>query len=387
MDMEPEIRYLFVLKGVPCDESDDEWDSYMREEFGARGPGTGAEDGNGMDTGLEMLELVEHAFQVYDGLAGGIGVNEGDIEEDDIHEVLHDPVVEEEPNVGGQRQEEGYEHDTDMADDDLEAMELVPPSQRELLEASATTPLYAGASLTSLGATLILLNCLRTHGASNVLVNELFGILSKSILPSVNSLPNSEYSASKTLKQLGLAYNTIHVCPGPKACILFRGDHVDREQCPQCGAQRFKQVGKAKVPVKVLRHFPLIPRLSRMFSTPLQAQYMTWHARNLSEPGVMRQAADSPQWKFVNDRYREEFAHDDRNLRLGLATDGVNPFSVKRSTWSTWPVLLMNYNLPPWMTTKRHFIMLSLIIPGKKSVSGDNFDTYLQPLLDELLIL
>ena len=50
-------------------------------------------------------------------------------------------------------------------------------------------------------------------------------------------------------------------------------------------------------------------------------------------------------------------------------------------------MLLLNYNLPPWMTTKKHFIMLSLIIPGKKFVSGENFDTYLQPLLEELMEL
>ena len=47
----------------------------------------------------------------------------------------------------------------------------------------------------------------------------------------------------------------------------------------------------------------------------------------------------------------------------------------------------MNLNLPLWMTTKKHFIMLSLIIPGKKSVIGNNFDTYLEPLLEELHML
>lgn len=234
----------------------------------------------------------------------------------------------------------------------------------------------------------MLLNCLRTYGASNMLVNELFAILSKSMLPKINSLPQNEYHASKVLKRLGLAYETIHCCPGSRTCVLFRGNELkDLARCPVCGADRFKQVGRSKVPVKVLRHFPLIPRLQRMFSTPLQASYMTWHSRHGSEDGVMRGAVDSHQWKFVDWKWNREFAFEDRNLRLGLATDGVNPFSVKRSTWSTWHVLIMNYNLPPWMTTKKHFIMLALIIPGKKSVTGDNFDVYLQPLLDELKVL
>ena len=221
----------------------------------------------------------------------------------------------------------------DRADDDLGEMDMEPPSLQETLEFDATTPLYAGAKLTTLGATLILLNCLRTHGATNVPINELFGILSKSILPTVNSLTHTEYAASKNLKQLDLAYDTIHVCPGPNTFILFRGEEYrNLQHCPICGSEQYKQVGRARVPAKVLRHFPLIPRLIRMFSTPLQAPLMTWHARNISEEGVMRHAADSEQWKFVNSRYREEFSGEDRNLRLGLATDGVNPFSMKRST-------------------------------------------------------
>ena len=66
-----------------------------------------------------------------------------------------------------------------------------------------------GAKLSSLSATLLLLNSLRVHGASNVLMNEVFRILSCSILQDINSLPPMKYAASKTLKQLGLAYNTI----------------------------------------------------------------------------------------------------------------------------------------------------------------------------------
>ena len=208
------------------------------------------------------------------------------------------------------------------------------------------------------------------------------------MLPKVNSLPSNEYHASKILKQLGLAYETIHCCPGPRACILFSGEeYANLIECPKCGAQRYKQVGKSLVPRRVLRWFPLIPRLQRMYSTPLQASYMTWHQWHGSEDGVMRGACDSYQWKFVNWRWHDEFSFEPRNLRLGLATDGVNPFSIKRSNWSTWPVLILNYNLPPWMTTKKHFVMLSLIIPGKKSVTSEDFDVYLQPLLEELKIL
>jgi hypothetical protein len=50
-------------------------------------------------------------------------------------------------------------------------------------------------------------------------------------------------------------------------------------------------------------------------------------------------------------------------------------------------MFLINYNLPPWLETKPFFLMLSLIIPGKKSVTSYKIDVYLEPLYDELMEL
>jgi hypothetical protein len=61
--------------------------------------------------------------------------------------------------------------------------------------------------------------------------------------------------------------------------------------------------------------------------------------------------------------------------------DGMNPFSEKRSSWSTWPVLILNYNLLPWLIMKFFFVSLSLIIPGKKAVTDEHFDVFLEPLM------
>jgi hypothetical protein len=52
-----------------------------------------------------------------------------------------------------------------------------------------------------------------------------------------------------------------------------------------------------------------------------------------------------------------------------------------------WPVLLLNYNLPPWLCTKKFFIMLALLILGKQSVKLENFDVFMEPLVKELLEL
>ena len=77
-----------------------------------------------------------------------------------------------------------------------------------------------------------------------------------------------------------------------------------------------------------------------------------------------------------------QFLFEPRNVRLGLAADGFNPFGMLSTTHSTWPVMLVLYNLPPWLCMKRSSLILSLVIPGPTS-PGITTDMYLQLLVEE----
>ena len=50
---------------------------------------------------------------------------------------------------------------------------------------------------------------------------------------------------------------------------------------------------------------------------------------------------------------------------------------------STWPVIVVPYNLAPCYCMKKEFNMLCLLIPGPNS-PGRCLDVYLRPLIDEL---
>lgn len=156
-------------------------------------------------------------------------------------------------------------------------------------------------------------------------------------------------------------------------------------KCPECGAARYISE-RSRRAVKILRHFPLIPRLKRMFRCASLAELNKWHAKREKAGDRVECVPDCKAWKHIDSLY-PQFASEERNIRLGLALDGVNPFSNQSLSHSTWPVVLLNYNLPPWLVTKRFFIMLSLIIPGKESVTSENIDVYLSPLIEELLEL
>nr|GFA15967.1 reverse transcriptase domain-containing protein [Tanacetum cinerariifolium] len=67
----------------------------------------------------------------------------------------------------------------------------------------------------------------------------------------------------------------------------------------------------------------------------------------------------------------------------GLAADGFNPFGNLSQAYSMWLMILTTYNLPSWLCMKESSFMLTLLIPGPKSLSKD-IDVYLRPLIDDL---
>ncbi|KAM6552349.1 hypothetical protein CsatB_002157 [Cannabis sativa] len=216
----------------------------------------------------------------------------------------------------------------------------------------------------------------------NYIFDELLKLL-KFAFPKENKIPATHYEAKKKLGKLGLGYESIHVCVNN--CCLFHNEHASKDFCPVCGTSRWinEETSGKKVAHKVMRYFPLTPRLKRLYSSRHTSKEMVWHRTGrVRENGVMRHPVDSAAWKDFDSRH-PDFARDPRNVRLGLAADGFNPFGNMSLSYSMWPVVLVNYNLPPWMCMKDNNFMLSLLIPGPKS-PGKDMDVFLRPLVDEL---
>jgi hypothetical protein len=77
------------------------------------------------------------------------------------------------------------------------------------------------------------------------------------------------------------------------------------------------------------------------------SEHTRWHKeKRVQEANVMRHPADCDAWKYFDGKH-EGFAKDARNLRLGFATDGFNPFGHMSSAYSMWPVFVIPYNFPP----------------------------------------
>ncbi|XP_073273266.1 uncharacterized protein [Primulina huaijiensis] len=182
-------------------------------------------------------------------------------------------------------------------------------------------------------------------------------------------------------------YVKIHACPND--CILYRKEYEDFANCPTCGTSRWKLGNKSKVkegiPANVLWYFPPIPRFQRMFRNKAISKELTWHADKRIRDGYLRHPADSPSLKLVDCMW-PDFAYEPRNLILAISADGINPHSLMSFAYSCWHVLMITYNLSPWLCMKRKFVMLTLLISGPRQ-SGNDIDVYLAPLIDDLKCL
>nr|GMC80064.1 uncharacterized protein LOC109184453 [Ipomoea batatas] len=156
--------------------------------------------------------------------------------------------------------------------------------------------------------------------------------------------------------------------PLRRRCATTTADDEEFGSCKICGASRWKEDihngeikiksnGK-KVPLKTMQHFPLKPRIQRLFMSRNIASFMRWHHDSRVDDGVMRHLADSMAWKYFDEIHKRVF-------------------------FRTSQLILIPYHLPPWMCMKDSNFILSMLIPSPKD-PGDAIDIYLKPLIKEL---
>jgi len=230
---------------------------------------------------------------------------------------------------------------------------------QELLQ-TAEKALHLGTKHSKLSATVHMYNFKCVGGISNKIFSDILDFINQLLPPCDETLPINTYEAKKFLSSMGLGYEKIPACRND--CMLFWKDNKDLNSCTVYGEAKWRadtHIGedgevissRKKRPVKMLRWFPLIPRLQRLFMSEHTAPYMRWHAEGRTRDGVLRHPADGEAWRSF-DILHPDFMADSRNVRLGLIADGFNSFGNMSTSHSIWPVMLVAYNLPPWICIK-----------------------------------
>jgi hypothetical protein len=109
---------------------------------------------------------------------------------------------------------------------------------------------------------------------------------------------------------------------------------------------------KRKILALVMWYLPMIDHLKRVFSNPRDAELVCCHSEKRRKNNEeIQHHADGTQWKSFDLQYKP-FELESRNIRFALSTDGMNPFGENRTMHSTWPVILVMYNLLTCCVTK-----------------------------------
>jgi hypothetical protein len=180
--------------------------------------------------------------------------------------------------------------------------------------------------------------------------------------------------------------------PAKKNCMLFWKEHKDDTECMHCDRSRYVKVINedgafvtTKVAVKQLCYIPITPRLKQLFLCEETTQQLGWYKEGIHDSEVIDiilHPADAEAWHAL-DHFDPEFAKDPRIVRLGLSTDGFQPYSSNSTAYSCWLVFAMSYILPPNKCLKEWFIFLALVILGAKELKKQ-MNIFLRPLMEEL---
>ena len=78
---------------------------------------------------------------------------------------------------------------------------------------------------------------------------------------------------------------------------------------------------------------------------------------------------------------------DKSRISLAFCTDGVNPFSHLRVSYSMWPIMMATLNLP--RDRQHHFenMLLLGVIPGNGKHEPKTLDPYLEMIVEDLELL
>lgn len=183
----------------------------------------------------------------------------------------------------------------------------------------------------------------------------------------------------------GITTTLIDCCPN--SCMAFTGLFEDDTHCFHCRSPRFSAAG---TPLLRFQYISLISILKSKYSGKISARAMRYRSLHDhdSEPGHIQDVYDSEIYMRLcqthvvanGETLPFKYFSDPREVLLGIGTDGFNFF--KRGSYTAWPLLLVNYNLPPDERCHDDNVICCGVIPGPKKPK--DYDTFWYPWVQEM---
>ncbi|KAB5587954.1 hypothetical protein CTheo_8605 [Ceratobasidium theobromae] len=200
------------------------------------------------------------------------------------------------------------------------------------------------------------------------------------------TLPSLKCLHTKMLGLSGLKTVNYHCCK--ESCVLYTGYLANLTECPHCGLDCYNAAG---APQAVFTYIPLIPQLCALYCNPKTNKTLHYRANYKKDNELIEDIFDSQHYQWLCNTFVTidgvwqpyKFFSDSCKLALGLSVDGMCPFKCRKN--SCWPLIIINYNLPPEVCILLKNIICVGVVPGPHSPRDLN--SFLQPLVEELVEL
>ncbi|KAG0595487.1 hypothetical protein M758_UG170300 [Ceratodon purpureus] len=145
---------------------------------------------------------------------------------------------------------------------------------------------------------IILMTLSFVFGVSDAYLSALLTYLAGSLLLANNSLRRTAYELKTMIRRVGSNHKRIDCCPNGH--ILFEGElNKTLSERPQCGHPRYVP-GSSSVPYALMRYFPIIPKMQRLYRCPEVASLLNHFEGHPEGSRFMRSVVDSFQWQEVS---------------------------------------------------------------------------------------
>jgi hypothetical protein len=115
--------------------------------------------------------------------------------------------------------------------------------------------------------------------------------------------------------------------------VCYLGSNIPNLMIPICGLSRWKDPERKKISQKVLWHFPLAPRLKRMFTTKEASESGQWHnVKPQPCEKEMSHLADGEAWQDFDTEFLDLQKMQEN---LGLALPLTASIHFRKRTQST----------------------------------------------------
>jgi len=228
--------------------------------------------------------------------------------------------------------------------------------------------------------------CAFNYHISNSMMREAFKSLRHAFPTQVQNVKSLFETQRRIAVLSGLTAEYSDCCP--KICCCFTGPYEKLDRCPfpDCREPRYDETGKPRMR---FQHLPVGPRLRAMFLNEHMIKLLDYRATHTpGDPDLVSNIFDGKLYhdlceKFVRvngQTFDHKYFEDKRDVALGLSLDGF-PIFNKRNL-SAWPVILLNFNLPPDVRTHLVHVLCYGVIPSPKAVK--DMDSFLYPLYCKL---